>query len=274
MASDSIVFTDTHAHLYAEQFDNDRKLMVERAIQAGVKYLFLPNIDSESTEPMHKLTEQFAENCFAMMGLHPCHVKPDTYSAEMQKVQDYLFGSGSKYIAVGEIGLDLYWDKTTLEIQKKAFIQQLEWAKTLQLPVSVHCRDAFNETMECIEQVQDGTLKGVIHCFGGDTKDAERVIQAGFLTGIGGVVTFKKSETLREAIKNTSLEHIVLETDAPYLAPEPYRGKRNESSYIPIIAATIAKTKQCTIAEVAEKTTENALRLFKIHTVNLHSIKE
>jgi TatD DNase family protein len=274
MTSNPIVFTDTHAHLYAEPFDHDRNLMVERAVHAGVKYLFLPNIDSESIEPMHALTEQFPENCFAMMGLHPCHVKPDSHSAEMQKVQDYLFNSVSKYIGVGEIGLDLYWDKSTFSLQKEAFIQQLEWAKTLHLPVSVHCRDAFNETMECIEQVQNGTLKGVIHCFGGDTKDAQRVIQAGFLIGIGGVVTFKKSETLREAIKNISLEHIVLETDAPYLAPEPYRGKRNESSYIPIIAATIAKTKQCTIAEVAEQTTDNALRLFKVRTVNLHSIKE
>lgn len=266
--SESVVFADTHAHLYAEAFDQDRDTMIQRAINEGVKYLFLPNIDSTSIQVMHELTTQFPEHCFAMMGLHPCSVKADTYNTEIQLIEEHLFRTNYKYVAVGEIGIDLYWDKTTLDLQKKAFIQQLEWAKVLQLPVSVHCRDAFNETMECIEQVQDGSLKGVIHCFGGDTNDAARVVKAGFLIGIGGVVTFKKSEKLREAVASTPIESIVLETDAPYLAPEPYRGKRNESAYISIIAATVAKVKQSTVAEIAQQTTQNALNIFQVHTVN------
>lgn len=269
----SIVFADTHAHLYAEQFDHDRTIMVERAFREGVEYMFLPNIDSTSIEPMHNLTKLFPENCFAMMGLHPCYVKPDTFDTEMQLVGSYLFNSEYHYVAIGEIGIDLHWDKTTLELQKKVFIQQLEWAKTLQLPVSVHCREAFNETMECIESVQDGTLKGVIHCFGGGLREAQRVLRAGFLIGIGGVATFKNRKNLSDAIKNTPLNNIVLETDAPYLSPEPYRGKRNESSYIPIIASAVAQIRQCSIAEVAEKTTHNAIHLFQIPAANIHQNK-
>jgi TatD DNase family protein len=268
-----IVFADTHTHLYAEQFDTDRSAMIQRAVQDGVRYMFLPNIDSTSIEQMHQLTALFPENCFPMMGLHPCSVKPDTYDAEMQLVENYLFNTDYRYVAIGEIGIDLHWDKTTLDIQKKAFIQQLEWAKTLQLPVSVHCREAFNETMECIEQVQDGTLKGVIHCFGGGLREAQRVVKAGFFIGIGGVATFKNRKNLAEAIAKTPIENIVLETDAPYLSPEPYRGKRNESAYIPIIAAVVAQIRECTIAEIAQKTTQNALNIFQIHTVNLHPNK-
>lgn len=263
--SEPIVFTDTHTHLYVEQFDNDRDTIIKRAFEQGVQYLFLPNIDSTSINAMQSLMQRFPDNCFAMMGLHPSHVKEETYDFEIEQVKQHLFHSTTKYIAVGEIGIDLYWDKTTFEIQKTAFIQQLEWAKELSLPVSVHCREAFNEVIESIESVQDGRLKGIIHCFGGNAQDAQRVIQAGFLIGIGGVITFKKSEALREAVKQTSIEHIVLETDAPYLAPEPYRGKKNESAYIPIIAATVAKIKSCTIAEIAQKTTHNALNLFKVH---------
>lgn len=270
MDVDKLVFVDTHAHLYAEQFEPDRNIMIERAIQSDVRYLFLPNIDSTSIAQMHELTDKFPEHCFAMMGLHPCHVKSDSYEIEMQTVHDALFGSSYDYIAVGEIGIDLYWDKSTLELQKQAFIEQLTWAKKLGLPVSVHCRDAFNEVMEGIEKVQDGTLKGIIHCFSGTFKEAQRAIQSGFLIGIGGVITFKKSESLRTAISDIPMKYIVLETDSPYLAPEPYRGKRNESSYIPIIAATLAKIKHCTITEIAQYTTQNALRLFdKVHRVNI-----
>ncbi len=271
--SNSIVFADTHAHLYAEQFDQDRSDMIQRAIKEGVKYIFLPNIDSTSINPMHRLAEAYPEHCFTMMGLHPCSVKPDTFDAEMQLMENYLFNTEYKYVAVGEIGIDLYWDKTTLELQKKAFIEQLEWAKKLHLPVSVHCRDAFNETMECIEQVQDGTLKGIMHCFGGGVQEAKRVVKASFFIGIGGVATFKNRKRLAEAIADTPIENIVLETDAPYLPPEPYRGKRNESAYIPIIASVVAQIRQCSIAEVAEKTTQNALNLFQIHSLNLYQDK-
>lgn len=268
--SEPVIFADTHTHLYAEQFDSDRIAVIERAVSEGVKYMFLPNIDSTSIEPMHQLTTLFPDNCFAMMGLHPCSVKPDTYHAEMQLVEKYLFGTRYKYVAVGEIGIDLYWDKTTLDIQKEAFIQQLEWAKALRLPVSVHCRDAFHETMECIEQVQDGTLRGIMHCFGGGIQEARRVVKAGFFIGIGGVATFKNRKRLAEAIADTPIENIVLETDSPYLPPEPYRGKRNESAYIPVIAAVVAQIRQCTIAEIAEKTTQNALRIFQMESIHLH----
>ncbi|MCS7029094.1 MAG: TatD family hydrolase [Bacteroidia bacterium] len=259
-----ITFADTHAHLYAEQFDSDRSAVLQKAISTDVKYFFIPNLDSTTAPALHTLIAEYPQHCFAMMGLHPCHVQSDTYLTEMEKVEKLLFEKPCRYVAVGEIGIDLYWDKTTFSLQKEAFIQQLKWAKTLNLPVSVHCRESFDQVMECIEYVQDGSLKGIMHCFTGNLEQAQRVIQAGFMIGIGGVITFKKSQYLRDAVTQIPLEHIVLETDSPYLAPEPYRGRRNEPGYIPIIAATVAKAKNCTITEVAEQTTQNALHIFSI----------
>ncbi|MCS7075796.1 MAG: TatD family hydrolase [Bacteroidia bacterium] len=260
----AITFADTHAHLYAEQFNSDRHIIIQKAINADVRYLFLPNIDSTTTPLLHDLITDYSRQCFGMMGLHPCHVQPHTYLQEIEKVKKLLFEKPYPYVAVGEIGIDLYWDKTTFLLQKEVFIQQLQWAKVLNLPVSVHCRESFNEVMECIEHVQDGSLRGIIHCFTGNIQEAQRVINAGFMIGIGGVITFKKSQSLRDAVAQTPLENIVLETDSPYLAPEPYRGKRNEPSYIPIIAATVARIKNYTITEVALQTTQNALRIFSV----------
>lgn len=260
-------FVDTHTHLYAKEFDKDSKKMIQRALDAQVEVLLLPNIDLDSITILHKLCETYPKHCFPMMGLHPCSVKPDTYLKALTLIEQYLFESSFQYCGVGEIGLDLHWDPSTLAIQQEALRKQLQWAKKLNLAVSVHTRAALDETLDLIESEQDGTLKGVIHCFGGTLEQAQRVIHAGFSMGIGGVVTFKKNERLREVVSQVDLKHFVLETDAPYLAPEPYRGKRNESSYIPIIAHTIAEAQGCNTLEVAQKTTENALALFPINEV-------
>ncbi|MBL7828749.1 MAG: TatD family hydrolase [Saprospiraceae bacterium] len=256
-----LTFIDTHAHLYSPKFENDRHEMVKRAIRAGVTRMYLPNIDAESIEPMLELEQAFPENCFAMMGLHPGSVQPDTYEQELDLVEKQLFARA--WAGVGETGIDLYWDKSTLEIQKIAFSRQIEWAKQLNLPIIIHSRESNKECLELVRKGQDGRLRGIFHCFSGTLDDAKAMIDLGFMLGIGGTLTYAKSE-LPAVIKDVPLEHIVLETDSPYLPPVPYRGKRNESAYIPVIAEMLSEVKVLPTAQVARVTTANALRMFGV----------
>ena len=253
-------FIDTHSHLYSSQFDEDRTQAINNAISAGVSTILLPNISSEYTKGMLEVCGEFPENCFPMMGLHPCDVNEDNLEGELLHVEQEL--AKGKYIAVGEIGLDLYWDKTKLEIQKKAFIHQIELAKKYKLPIAIHVRDSFAEAIEIIAKLNDESLSGVFHCFTGRVEDAQRVINLGdFYLGIGGVLTFKNSG-LDKTIAKIELQNLILETDAPYLAPAPFRGKRNESKYIVNIAEKIAEVQQIDIEDVARITTLNAKKLF------------
>ena len=255
-------FIDTHSHLYSEQFDNDRTTAINEAIALGIDTILLPNISSKYTKNLLKLCNQFPENCFPMMGLHPCDVSEENFDSEMQHVEIEL--AKNKYIAVGEIGLDLYWDKTKLEVQKRAFIYQIKLAKQYQIPIAIHVRDAFDEAIDIVESHNDNTLRGVFHCFTGSIVQAKRVIDLkDFYLGIGGVITFKNSG-LDQTIKEISLKNLILETDSPYLAPVPFRGKRNESKYLTKIAEKIAEIKNMTIKEIAEITTTNAKKLFHI----------
>ena len=255
-------FIDTHAHLYSEEFKDDRNDVVENAIQNGVTKMLLPNISSQYTTSMLELCQKYPENCFAMMGLHPCDVKKETIEKELLHVEEML--EKEKFIAVGEIGLDLYWDKTTLEIQKMAFEFQIELAKKHKLPIVIHVRDSFLEAIEIVEKLNDENLSGVFHCFTGNVDDSKRITDLGnFYLGIGGVLTFKNSG-VDKTIEKIDMKHLILETDSPYLAPTPYRGKRNESKYIVNIAEKLSEIKGIEIEEVAKITTENALNLFKI----------
>ena len=253
-------FIDTHSHLYSSQFEQDRTNAVNEAIAAGVSTILLPNISSEYTKGMLDLCAEFPKNCYPMMGLHPCDVNKDNIDNELVHVEQEL--AKGKYIAVGEIGLDLHWDKTKLEIQKKAFIHQIEIAKKYKLPIAIHVRDSFAEAIEIIEKLNDENLRGVFHCFTGTIDDAQRVINlGGFYLGIGGVLTFKNSG-LDKTIVDIELQNLILETDAPYLAPTPFRGKRNESKYIVNIAEKLAEVQQIEIEDVAKITTINAKKLF------------
>lgn len=254
-------FIDTHTHLYLSEFDADRETTVKRAVTSGVGIMLLPNIDSTSWQPMLDICMQFPLNCFPMAGLHPTSVSPQTIDHEIAEVKTRL--EKGNYIAVGEIGIDLYWDKTHQGLQEETFRYQLQLAKKYKLPVAIHVRKSFDEVWHILKTETGQDLKGVFHCFPGDEKQARQVIEAGFLLGIGGVVTFKNSG-LQNVVAAVGPEHIILETDAPFLAPAPYRGKRNESSYIPIIAAKVADLCNLTIEEVADVTTKNALRLFNL----------
>ena len=249
---------DTHTHLYLEQFDEDRPEMIQRAIEKGITHFYMPGIDRNHIESMFQLEAQFPSNCFAMMGLHPCSVK-ENVEAELAIVEKYL--SERKFIAVGEIGLDYYWDTTFVPQQKVAFVQQMEWAKHYKIPISIHCRESMDDAIELVSKTKTSDLNGVFHCFGGTIEQANKIIELGFYLGIGGVLTYKKSG-LDEVLKNIDLQHIVLETDAPYLSPVPYRGKRNESAYIYEIAKKLAEVKDVDISEVAAMTTENAKKVF------------
>ena len=253
-------FIDTHSHLYSRQFDDDRTQVVNNAIANGVSTILLPNISSKYTKGMLALCAEFPNNCYPMMGLHPCDVSEENYKHEIAHVEAEL--ETGKYTAVGEIGLDLHWDKSTLKIQKKAFIHQVKLAKKHKLPIAIHVRESFAEAIELIEKLNDENLRGVFHCFTGNIDDAQRVINlGGFYLGIGGVLTFKNSG-LDKTISEVDLQHLILETDAPYLAPTPFRGKRNESKYIINIAEKLADVQKINIKEVAEITTENAKKLF------------
>ena len=255
-------FIDTHSHLYSSQFDEDRTKVVKEAIAAGVGTILLPNISSKYTKGMLDLCTEFPNNCSPMMGLHPCDVTKENYEAEIAHVKQEL--EKGNYIAVGEIGLDLYWDKSTLTIQKKAFTHQIELAKKYNLPIAIHVRESFSEAIEIIESLNDKSLRGVFHCFTGSVEDAHRVINLeGFYLGIGGVLTFKNSG-LDKTIREIDIQHLILETDSPYLAPAPFRGKRNESKYIINIANKLAEVHNISIEKVAEITTKNAKQLFNL----------
>ena len=249
---------DTHAHLYAKQFDEDRAAMIDRAIEKGVEKFYLPNIDSESIEGMLQLEKDYPDRCFPMMGLHPCSVK-ENFEEELKIVEQWL--GKRKFSAVGEIGTDLYWDKTFYEQQKKAFIRQVEWAIDLDLPIIIHCRESMDLTIDLVQPYK-GKLRGIFHCFGGSLEQAQKIMDLDFLMGIGGVLTFKKAK-LDEVIKDIPLEYLVLETDSPYLAPKPFRGKRNESAYVRIVAEKMAEAKSCSLEEIAKVTSKNSDNLFK-----------
>lgn len=252
------MLVDTHAHLYLDQFDEDRDEMLQRAKDKGIRKFFLPNIDSSTIDIMLAMEDKYPGECFAMMGLHPCSVKSN-YKEELSIVEKWL--KERPFVAVGEIGTDLYWDKTFIEEQKDAFRIQANWAKDLGIPIVIHCRDSMDMTIDLVRQEQDGRLRGIFHCFGGSLEQANTIIDLGFYMGIGGVLTFKKSG-LDKTVKDISLEHLVLETDSPYLAPTPFRGKRNESAYIHQIGEKLASVKETTLEEVARVTTENAGKIF------------
>lgn len=254
-----MILTDTHTHLYSKEFDEDRNTLIESAISKGVQRFFLPNINSDSIPLMFKVEKEFPQHCFAMIGLHPCSVDAK-YLQELQVMEHWL--SKRKFVAIGEIGIDLYWDKTFFEQQKNAFRAQIELAKKYQLPYIIHSRNSFDEVMEIVTEYKQDNIKAIFHCFSGNVKQAEEVVSLGnFKLGIGGVVTFKNSG-LDKVVEAIDLKHIVLETDAPYLAPTPHRGKRNDPDYLLLIAQKIAEIKNITIEEVAAVTTQNSIEVF------------
>lgn len=252
--------TDTHTHIYANVHSDKLDLQMQRCFENGINRLFLPNVDTASITQVIETVKAYPNNCFPMLGLHPCSVKED-YLLVLKEIEKAI--DEHTIYAIGEIGLDLYWDKSTLEIQKDAFRIQVGWAKALGLPIDIHCREAFPELFELLEELNDDKLFGVLHCFTGNLEQANKAIELGFALGIGGVVTYKKSG-LDTVLKDIDLEHIVLETDAPYLAPTPFRGKENESSYIIHIAQKVADIYERDITEVAAITTENSKRIFSI----------
>jgi TatD DNase family protein len=256
-----MILTDTHAHLYSEEFKEDIDAMISRCIEKNISRIFLPNIDIESIEPMLALCEKYPENLFPMMGLHPCSVK-ENYLCELNIIQQEL--EKNTYYAIGEIGIDLYWDKTFIEEQKNAFRTQIKWAKERKLPIVIHARDSFKEIFEIVDEENDEQLTGIFHCFTGTIEDAKKIINyGGFKLGIGGVVTFKNSG-LESVLKHVDIKHLVLETDAPYLAPVPYRGKINESSYVELVALKLCDIYDLSLSEIANITTQNAIEVFGI----------
>ena len=254
-----MMFIDTHTHLFVEQFNEDREEVVQRATDAGVEVMLLPNIDLESIPQMNELAAKYPNNCFPMMGLHPGSVDQN-WKQTLQTIEKELFEN--KYIAVGEIGIDLYWSREFEEAQKEVFRQQVLWAKELGKPIVIHSREAFNEIFEIIDKLNDESLTGIFHCFTGTLEQANHVINyGGFKMGLGGVLTYKKSG-LDKVIENVDLKHLVLETDSPYLPPTSHRGKRNESSYLLHIAEKLADVQSLTLKQVAEVTTQNAKEIF------------
>ena len=253
-------FIDTHAHIYLKDFKEDIGRIISESRDLGVRKILMPNIDLDSIDDMLALESRFPQNCHAMMGLHPCSVKPGFENA-LYEVEKWL--ARRKFIAVGEMGIDLYWDKSYLEQQKEAFTIQAGLAKKHQLPMVIHCRESFNETIGLVEKLNDGSLKGVFHCFTGTREEAGRVIRQGFYIGLGGVTTFKNAG-MDKVVPFLDMDYVLLETDSPYLSPVPYRGKRNQPGYIPLIAARIAELRGTSIEEVAEKTTLNAENLFEV----------
>lgn len=255
-----MILTDTHTHLYSESFDDDRGEMMQRALNAGVKRFFIPAIDSTYTKAMLQLEVDYPENIFLMMGLHPTHVK-ENYEEELAHVEEML--SRRKFYAIGEIGIDLYWDKSTLKIQQDAFKRQIQLAKHYKLPIAIHCREAFDEVFEVLESEKGGSLYGVFHCFTGTIEQAEKAISYNMKLGIGGVSTFKNGK-IDQFLHEIDIKHIVLETDAPYLAPVPYRGKRNESAYLIEIAEKLKNIYGLTINDLAALTTQNSKEVFGV----------
>ena len=255
-----MTITDTHTHLYAEEFDMDRDEMMQRAINNGVTRFFIPAIDSNYIQKMYALESDYAENVFLMMGLHPTYVK-DNYLDELQIVEQEL--ASRKFYAIGEIGIDLYWDKNHLKEQQIAFRRQIQLAKKYKLPIVIHCREAFDEIFEILEEEKSDHLFGIFHCFSGTYEQALQAISYNMKLGIGGVVTFKNGK-IDQFINQIDLSHIVLETDSPYLAPLPFRGKRNESSYIVNVVDKLASLYRLPSQEIAIQTTENSKAIFGI----------
>ncbi|WP_207764307.1 TatD family hydrolase [Flavobacterium alvei] len=255
-----MIITDTHTHLYSTEFDQDRNEMIQRAIDAGVTRFFIPAIDSAYTQSMYDLEKAYPENIFLMMGLHPTHVK-DNYLYELQHVEEEL--SKRKFFAVGEIGIDLYWDKTHLPQQQDAFRKQIQLAKQYKLPIVIHCREAFDEIFEILEAEKSTDLFGIFHCFSGTYEQALQAISYNMKLGIGGVVTFKNGK-IDQFLSQIDLKHIVLETDSPYLAPVPFRGKRNESSYLINVIDKLSMIYNLSKEEIALITTQNSKAIFGI----------
>ncbi len=260
------MFTDTHTHLYDERYEGERDEMIQRAIDKGVTKLYIPNCDQTTIEGMLQIEAAYPNNCFSMMGLHPCYVK-ENYKEELAIVQDWL--GKRKFAAVGEIGLDYYWDKTFVPQQKEAFALQIGWALQYDIPIVIHSRESTQDCIDIVKEKQNARLeagqdklRGIFHCFSGTLDEAKQAADTGLYLGIGGVVTYKNN-VLRDIVTAMPLETLVLETDAPYLTPVPHRGKRNESSYIPLIAEAIAVLKNCSVEEVARVTSENAEKIFR-----------
>ena len=252
-------YIETHAHIYSSKFDSDRDQVIQDIRNAGIERIYMPNVDVETIEAMLACEKKYPGLCIPMMGLHPCDVKDD-FREQLAVMENWL--NKRQFAAVGEIGLDLYWDKTFFEQQKEALKIQINWAKEKELPIVLHCRESMDETIAIVKEEHDGKLKGVFHCFNGNLDQAKQIIDLGFLLGIGGVATFKNGG-LDQVIPELSIENLVLETDAPYLAPVPYRGKRNSPAYLPIIAEKIGDYLQISKEEVALHTKQNALNLFR-----------
>lgn len=250
---------DTHAHLYADKFLEDRDEMLARAKAVDIEKIALPNIDAASVEKMLDLEDKNPGYCYAMMGIHPCSIK-ENYEEELAVAEDWL--GKRNFIAIGEIGMDLYWDTSFAKEQRAAFRRQIAWAKELKIPFVIHARNAIDECISIVGENQDGNLSGIFHCFDGNAKQAAQIVDQGFLLGLGGILTYKKS-SVPEAIANIGLENLVLETDAPYLPPTPYRGKRNESSFMIEVAKKLSELKEEKMEEIVEITTKNAVDLFK-----------
>ena len=255
-----MLLTDTHTHLYYETDEAKRAALIDRCRANHINRLFLPNVDAASVPMVYSLHEAYPDMCFPMLGLHPCDVKED-WENELEQIKA-AYGQHKIY-AIGEIGIDLYWDKTTLPIQIQAFKTQIAWAKSLKLPIVIHCRDAFDQVFEVLQEEQDDDLRGIFHCFTGNLEQAHKVIDLGFYLGIGGVVTYKNSG-LDKVVSQVALNDIVLETDSPYLTPVPYRGKPNESSYLIYVAQKVADLHQTDLETVAAITTENSKKVFGV----------
>lgn len=253
-----MVLTDTHTHLYSESFDEDREQMIERALQKGIGRFFVPAIDSTYTPAMKDLKSSYPDHVHLMTGLHPTHVKND-FEAELAHVEEQL--QTGEYVAVGEIGMDLYWDKTFASEQEEAFLRQMVWAEERDLPIVIHCREAFDEIFKAIESTDRSSFKGIFHCFTGNLEQAQQLIEWGFYLGIGGVVTFKNGK-IDQFLNQLPLDALVLETDSPYLAPVPYRGKRNESAYLEKVAQKVASLFGTSVKHIAEVTTLNSQKIF------------
>jgi TatD DNase family protein len=251
-------WTDTHAHIYAKDFDEDRMEMLRQCDDSDIKRIYMPNIDHTSIDSMLEVEHRHPKQCFSMMGLHPCSVKKD-FENELYRVEEWL--AKRKFVAVGEIGTDLYWDKTFWAQQQEAFKIQVGWAKKYKLPIVIHCRESMDQAIELLEPLLDKQLTGIFHCFSGTLEQAKKIISMGFYLGIGGVVTFKNGG-LDKILPDIEIKNMVLETDSPYLAPTPHRGKRNSPMYIPHIADKIAEIKNLSAEEVKLITTKNALNLF------------
>lgn len=252
---------DTHTHLYLDSFKNDLSIIINNCQKNGINKLLLPNIDSTTINAVNQLSRKYAEICYPMMGLHPCSVK-ENFHSELAIIENEL--NKGEYIGIGEIGIDLYWDRSTLDEQKLVFETQVKWAKERNLPIVIHTREAFEEVFSIIDSLNDNELTGIFHCFTGNKEQAEHIINyGGFKLGIGGVVTYKNSG-LDKTLKDIEVDHLVLETDSPYLTPTPFRGKRNESTYLTYIAEKLSSIYGCSIDDIAKKTTTNALEIFKL----------